>query len=117
MKVEKNYPIISRKCSDGAKATFLKDFENYENEQGEILEHDIKKCYNHDPQGQPTTPKTAQGKIAETLLDLKKTRHTFSLFGATSDLECFLIPGLDISKIEHAVKQTNKQTNKQKLNR
>ena len=104
MKVERNYSLISRlaylsKVSDGAKKTFLKDFENYVDEDGEIQEDDISNCYAIDPTtSKKTVPVKSQAKIAQTLLDKKKNKHIFSIFGCLSDLSCLILPGVEIGE-------------------
>ena len=103
-KVERNYSLISRlaylsKVSDGAKKTFLRDFENYVDEKNELQEDDIRKCYKTDPTTtKPTIPVKSQAKIAQTLLDKKKNKHVFSLFGCLSDLHSLILPGVEVGK-------------------
>ena len=76
VKIEKNYGLISRyeyltRVSKGAKNTFLKEFEHWEDDENEILETDIKKCWRLEGEN-PVAPKTSQGRIAKSLLNKQK---------------------------------------------
>ena len=81
--------------SKGAKNTFLKEFEHWEDDENEILETDIKKCWRLEGEN-PVAPKTSQGRIAKSLLNKQKNTYLFSLFGGLSSFQCLLIPGIEV---------------------
>ena len=103
VKIEKNYGLISRyeyltRVSKGAKNTFLKEFEHWEDDENEILETDIKKCWRLEGEN-PVAPKTSQGRIAKSLLNKQKNTYLFSLFGGLSSFQCLLIPGIEVGTL------------------
>ena len=102
-KMEHNYGLIARKeymerYSDEAKRTFLAFYENYyEEAPDEILQTDIKRCYELNPTtNKPVKALTSQAKIAQTLLAKKKTVAFFALFNPINSLRSFLPPQLEI---------------------
>ena len=116
-RLERQYGLIARleyltRFSTESKNTFLKYFENYYPEdEDEILQEDIKKTWNLEGDA-PTTPKTSQGRIAESLLDKKQTRHFFALLTPLSSFQCLILPQVDIGK-QHFDLWTDRQTDKQ----
>ena len=65
--------------SKESKKSFLAFYESYTEEtEDEVLEVDIKKCFDLDAAKNPTSAKTSQGKICESLLN-KKQQEFFSL--------------------------------------
>ena len=102
-RLERNYGLLARYCylkkySKGSKESFLNFFEQYYLEGDEILETDIKNCYNLNDAGAPLTPKTTQGQIADSLLAKKKTKYLFSLFTPLSNMKTLLLNNLNIGK-------------------
>ena len=112
-RLERQYGLIARleyltRFSTESKNTFLKYFENYYPEgEDEILQEDIKKTWNLEGDA-PTTPKTSQGHIAESLLDKKQTRHFFALLTPLSSFQCLILPQVDIGK-HHFDLRTDRQ--------
>ena len=104
-RLERQYPLLARleylcRYSEQSKSTFLQFFEKYFPEKdGELLKENIKLCFEHDDDDNPTNPKDSQGRIAESLLAKKKTKHFFALMTPLNSMQCLLIPNLDIGTL------------------
>ena len=102
-RLERIYPMLARlnylkNYSKESKKSFLAFYESYTEEtEDEVLEVDIKKCFNLDAARNPTTAKTSQGKICESLLNKKQQEFFFSLDTPLSRLGCLLPNNTDIN--------------------
>lgn len=101
-RLERGYSQLARlhyltQHSKAAKKTFLNFFEYYyDEEENEILQTDIKNCYNKDTNNNATTPKTSQAHIAQLLLAKKKTKYFFPLLTPLASFKSLLVNNLDI---------------------
>ena len=83
--------------SQQAKSTFLNFFEYYFDEkENEILQTNIKNCYNTNSSNAITTPKTSQAHISQLLLAKKKTKYFFPILTPLASFKSLLVNNLDI---------------------